>query len=72
MELKRNFKVLDPEKLRKEPNIFIQCTHCGKYIELPITQSQIDDWHKKNTFIQDEFPELTPVIDTETSSLPKR
>lgn len=39
--------------------MIIKCFNCGKEVELPITQTQVDNWHKKGTLIQREFPELS-------------
>ena len=37
----------------------IKCFYCGKEVKLPITQAQVNDWHKKGTLIQNEFPKLS-------------
>lgn len=58
MKIYPNFKAID-RNLTAEPSTFIQCCKCGKYIEIPISESRIKSWTGE-TLIQNEFPELTP------------
>lgn len=41
-------------------NVGIECPHCHNVIELPITEKELLAWDPNKTFIQDQFPQLTP------------
>lgn len=41
-------------------NVGIECPRCHKIVELPLKEAELLAWNSKETFVQDQFPQLTP------------
>lgn len=41
-------------------NVGIECPRCHKTVELPLKESELLAWNPNETFIQNQFPKLTP------------
>ena len=59
MKVFPSFQALDTQSIRREPNAFVQCRHCGRFFELPVSEKEINKWRCSDELIQVRFPELT-------------
>lgn len=41
-------------------NVGIECPRCHKVVELPLKEAELLAWNPDETFIQNQFPQLTP------------
>lgn len=41
-------------------NVGIECPHCHRVIELPLKERELLAWNPNETYVQTQFPQLTP------------
>ena len=41
-------------------NVGIECPRCHKTVELPLKEEELLAWNQNKTFVQNQFPKLTP------------
>ena len=44
----------------KDGNVGIECPRCHKVVKLPLKESELLAWNPNETFVQNQFPKLTP------------
>lgn len=45
----------------KNNHVGVHCTHCGKVVEVPITEEELLSWDGHN-HIQEQFPQVAPEL----------
>jgi hypothetical protein len=51
--------VLVEYRVAENGNVGIECPRCHKTIELPLKEAELLAWNPNETFVQDQFPQLT-------------